>query len=636
MQFAQHLQTLRHPYIVPILDADPANAPPFFVYPHIPTRTLSARIEQVGPLDLPTIGRYLDQLAAALEYAHEHNVVHGALTPESVFLQLDGRLAIGDFGVQHILESAQPQQLTTLAFAMADSAAPEQLQGKQAGIASDVYGVGAILYYLLTGYPLYSGRTLNDIAYQTLNAPIPQPSYQRPDLPQGIDDLLAQALAKSPDMRLRRPGILANTFHRIVAPRNSHRIPFVESDPQPPAPPPVAAGSSGYTTISVYAADSSVYSASTEDPPTLAPPPPPPPLFPDGIPYPSLNRFKRIRLMIGAALAAIIIIGGMLAIFNRSAASQGATGVVHFLDVQGGHSNGLNISVNGLSAPRSGFHYAAWLVDDQKEQFVPLGQLVAQQKNYILQYQGNATNLLGAGNRLEITSESTPSQVPLGKVALSGKFPPDTFVHLRHLMLSFPGTPGQIGLLVGASEQSLLLDKQGHQLSSADPTTIACLAQNMLDILDGKQGAHYQALSTACQQLGITSGDGFGLLPAPNASGTGYQDTGYLEVASAHAELAIQQPDATPEEQSHAQLIVTALSNGRASMTALESDLQTLIKHPSDSANVTAVMALADKVYYGAGGPANPLPVTAANAKNGGIAFAYAAGQLAPHLPLVA
>src|SRR5215475_8944798 len=49
-QYSMHLQALRHPYIVPILDADPANVPPFFVYPHIPTRTLSARVEQVGSL----------------------------------------------------------------------------------------------------------------------------------------------------------------------------------------------------------------------------------------------------------------------------------------------------------------------------------------------------------------------------------------------------------------------------------------------------------------------------------------------------------------------------------------------------------------------------------------------------------
>ncbi len=631
-QYTQHLQTLRHPYIVSIMDADPANAPPFFVYPHIPTRTLNTRVEQVGPLDLATIGRYLDQLAAALEYAHEHNVIHGALTPESIFLQLDGRLAVGDFGVQHILESARPQQLPALAYAMADSAAPEQLRGQQAAIASDVYGLGAILYYLLTGYPLYGGRTLDEIAYQTLNAPVPKPSLRRPDLPRGIDDLLAQALAKSPDQRLRRPGILANAFHRLVAPRNPHRVPFVESDPQPPAPPVEPARSSGYTTISTYAADSSIYGA--ENSSTFAPPPPP--LFPEGVPYPPANRFKRARLLIGAALAVIIVLGGTLALINRSLASQGATGTAYFFDAQGGHSNGLHISISGLAIPPSGFHYAAWLVDEKTEQFLPLGQLVAQQKTYTLRYQGNATNLLGAGNRIEVTTESSSGQVPLGKVALSGTFPPDALVHLRHLMWSFPGAPGQIGLLVGAEGQTKLLAAETGRLRSADPATAACLIQSMLNIVEGKQGAHYQPLSAACQQMQIASGDGFGLLPALTASGTGYQETGYLEVASAHAELVIQQPDSTPAEQAHAQLIITAMNNVETWLRMLDGDLQSLLKNPTDSVSSAAVTTLADKAYFGAGGTANPAPVSAAAARNGGVQFAYAEGQLATDLPLAA
>jgi serine/threonine protein kinase len=631
---ARQLQTLRHPYLMPILDAGHYNGLPFLVYPHVPVRTLHTRIEQAGPLDPATAGRYLDQLAAALEYAHEHGIVHGALSADSCYLQLDGRLVVGDVGVYSILAKDRADDLKNLAYRLADSAAPEQWQGQPAQIATDVYAMGAILYRMLTGSPVYSGRSSADIARQSQYAPVPSLTARRPDLPRGLDDIVAQALAKQPEQRQHRPGVLANAFQRVVSPRNTSRTPFLEAPAQPIALPfapklsrPITA-QTGHTEVGAIA-DPPSYPAAT-----LTPPPPPASLAPLGIPYPPPARLNRIRLAIGALLALVIATSGTLAIISRLASATNAQGSVVFVDAQGGHSNGVNIAANNLTTPPAGAHYQAWLIDDITEQILPLGALAAHGKTYGLTYQGQG-NLLEAGNHIEITQERTQGTAPLGGIILSGTFPPKTFIHIRHLMSSFPSTPGKVGLLVGLRAQVQLLDTQAQQLQATGTTNPAlthCLMLNMLDILEGKQGMHYQPLPVMCQANHLPSGDGFGILPS-TATSEYSTEGGYLADASDHATLAIQQPDVTPAIRTHAQRVVTLLGNMKGWLTALDGDL--LAAGPPSAAQIANIATSANEAYDGVNGSPNGGTPTSAPPK-GGVLAAYLEGQMMGTLPLVA
>ncbi len=190
-------------------------------------RSLLSRLARSGPLDVFTIGRYLDQIATALEYGQEHAVLHESLSVDCIFIRLDGQLVVADFGVRKLLEPDRSGAEQNLIKGMSDVSAPEQLLGKPSSPATDVYALGAVLYHLLTGAPVFVGSSYEELAQQHLYASVPPLSRWRNDLPAGLYSIIARALAKDPVQRFHQPGLLANAYHRIVAPNNKIRMPFI-------------------------------------------------------------------------------------------------------------------------------------------------------------------------------------------------------------------------------------------------------------------------------------------------------------------------------------------------------------------------------------------------------------------------
>src|SRR5262249_42129726 len=195
-------------------------------------RSLSVRLAQSGPMDVLTVGRYLDQVAAALEYAHERDTLHRNLTTDCVFIQLDGQLVVGDFGARRIVELMASSVQTQALAGMSDACAPEQVLGGKIHKYTDVYALGTLTYRLLTGYSVFAGGTREDIAQQHVYAQVPSLSAQRPGLPSGLDNVLAGALAKDPEQRFQHPGAFANAYHQMVDPTSATRVPFVTSQPK--------------------------------------------------------------------------------------------------------------------------------------------------------------------------------------------------------------------------------------------------------------------------------------------------------------------------------------------------------------------------------------------------------------------
>jgi hypothetical protein len=194
---------------------------------------------------------------------------------------------------------------------------------------------------------------------------------------------------------------------------------------------------------------------------------------------------------------------------------------------------------------------------------------------------------------LEVTLEQGVVKVPTGKVILVGTFPVKAFSHIQHLLVSYPETPGKIGFLIGLLGQTHLLNIQASALQSvtASRNTIAteCMAQSLLDIIEGTHGTHYQPLPETCNQQNVTTtGDGFGLL-----------GKGYLADAEQHAALALSQPDATSTMHQHAALMNIALSNITTWVTTIEHDVLLLRAHPTNLASIQEITSLADDIYHG-------------------------------------
>lgn len=292
------------------------------------------------------------------------------------------------------------------------------------------------------------------------------------------------------------------------------------------------------------------------------------------------------------------------------AVAPAASGQVTFTDSQSGqpgHTNALTMQVAGLKIPPSGSQYQAWLINDQTEQVLSLGTLAASGSTFAVNFDANATqstptnnflanNLLGEGNRLEVTLEQGTVSLPSGKPVLVGIFPPRAFVHVRHLLYSFPTTPQKIGLLVGTREQIEELNGQAqilqNVLAAKNWAAVNCATQSMLDIIEGTNGAHYQPLAANCAALNIAiSGDGFGLL------GT----NGYISLGEQHAALAANQSDSTDTIRTGAQKVETTLKAVTSSLTTVDTALVALHANPHNTNNVSEILQLCDQALHGNG-----------------------------------
>jgi serine/threonine protein kinase len=245
-QFQQHARELvsllsddeglqKHPHLLPIVDFGNVQGTPYLVSLYTPMRPLTELLTLQKPLDVETIGRYLDQLAVALEYAHHHGILHRDLSTDAVFIRDDGKLVVADLGVMHILELDLKTELQTLLYSHSSSStpAPEQLLDRPENTYTDVYAMAALLYRLLTGHRVFSSHSPEEIARQHLYAPVPSLAKWRSvivdekDITAELDRLIASAMAKDPQQRMQHPAELANSYHSIVAPDNTARQPVI-------------------------------------------------------------------------------------------------------------------------------------------------------------------------------------------------------------------------------------------------------------------------------------------------------------------------------------------------------------------------------------------------------------------------
>ena len=627
---ASQIVTLQHPYLLPLVDYGVFRGMPYLVSPHLPLRSLRTRLSKTGVLDTYTVGRYVDQMATALEYAHEHAVVHGSLSVDSIFIRLDGNLMIADMGVRSLLELTRQTMSGNQFLEWSEGYAPEQLLGKPSSPATDVYAMGVVAYHLLTGSAVFEANTIDERVQRHLYASVPPLTEWRSDLPSGLSSILAHALAKDPTQRFHQPGAFANAYHGAMGATNRARLPFVVSSlPNGQTNYPYANGAS--------AADIQQYTERTwsnnrtsagDHAPVTPPSIPQPPSIPHSLhgfsddvplgltnysrrdltssPRPTLlhrlGRKNRRRNILIAGLLVLLVVGGSLLGFatlsQRSSALTSAGGQVMFFGDQNsaaGQTNSLHITVQHLSNLSAGSNYAAWIINDQTEAVLGLGKLIKNGQTWSLTYNGANSNLLEAGDKLEITQEQGGGvgTVPSGPVILVGAFPVMAFQHIQHLLVSFPETPGKVGMLMGLLQQTRLLDNQAAVLQSVatnqDTVAIGCVTQSMLDIIEGTKGAHYHPLLAVCAGRNVTAtGDGFGLL-----------DKGFIADAEEHASLALSQKDATNVMRQHAALMDIALSNITGWMTTIDKDLLHQQAHLTDMSSLQQISLLADDAYHG-------------------------------------
>jgi serine/threonine-protein kinase len=208
---------LHHPNIVHIHEVGEIAGRPYISMEYVEGLSLAGRLAE-GPLRSKEAARQVATLARAIQHAHEHNVLHRDLKPANVLLDADGQPHITDFGLAKRLNADSGQTRTGTVLGTPSYMAPEQAAGhKQLTPAVDVYGLGAILYELLTGRPPFRAETPLDTILQVLERDPAPPRLLNPNVDRNLETICLKCLEKDPRRRYASARELAEDLERYLA-----------------------------------------------------------------------------------------------------------------------------------------------------------------------------------------------------------------------------------------------------------------------------------------------------------------------------------------------------------------------------------------------------------------------------------
>lgn len=209
---ARALAQMSHPNIVSVFDVGEVDGRPYIAMEHVAGVSLKQRIERAGALAMVDTLRLGADIARGLDFAHSRGIVHADLKPSNVLLDQDDRPKICDFGIARTpQDNADSPQL----FATAMYVSPERVEGKRASAASDIYGLGLVIYEMLVGKaPFTSTNAAVLLRDHVVRQPVP-PSHLRPSLPKELDAVVMKALAKDPAARWGRASEMAAALEKV-------------------------------------------------------------------------------------------------------------------------------------------------------------------------------------------------------------------------------------------------------------------------------------------------------------------------------------------------------------------------------------------------------------------------------------
>ncbi len=191
---------LQHPHIVPLYDSGQASELLYYVMPYVEGESLRQRLERERQLPLEDALQVARAVAAALDYAHRHQIVHRDIKPENVMLH-DGEAVVTDFGIAKAVTAAAAQNLTQTGTAVGTPAymSPEQAAGEaELDGRSDIYSLGAMLYEMVGGTAPFTGPTVQAIIAKLFTDPVPPLREWRDGVPEWLEQAVLKALAKAP------------------------------------------------------------------------------------------------------------------------------------------------------------------------------------------------------------------------------------------------------------------------------------------------------------------------------------------------------------------------------------------------------------------------------------------------------
>ncbi|HYZ91647.1 MAG TPA: protein kinase [Actinomycetota bacterium] len=206
---------LTHPHIVAVFDTGEQDGVPFIVMELVSGPSLHSVLTDHGALPVAEVARIGLAVSGALAHAHGRGLIHRDMKPANVLLDEEtNEPKVADFGIAKGLEDSGGLTRTGGLIGTAAYLSPEQVSGKPATPASDVYAVGCLLYACLTGEAPFGGETPVAIAMQHINEPVVPIQSRRPDVPDALAKVVHRALEKEPGRRYAGAGDMQRALAR--------------------------------------------------------------------------------------------------------------------------------------------------------------------------------------------------------------------------------------------------------------------------------------------------------------------------------------------------------------------------------------------------------------------------------------
>jgi serine/threonine protein kinase len=197
---AEKIGQFEHPNILPFLEFGEGEDLLYSVTPLVTTGTLEELLGRVGgKFSAMQALPIMQQLCNAVQYAHDHDVIHGNLKPTNVLIASDGHMLLSDFGIVRGYDDSQ-QSLTRIGWGSAEFAAPEQSLGVLRR-GSDIYSLGVLLFRILTGQPPFTGHTPVEVLLKHVRQQAPSARSLDASISDAVDGVLQIALRKRSDDR---------------------------------------------------------------------------------------------------------------------------------------------------------------------------------------------------------------------------------------------------------------------------------------------------------------------------------------------------------------------------------------------------------------------------------------------------
>lgn len=219
---AEIVANLQHACIVSVYDFGEYEGQPYIVMHYMAGGSLKERVE-AGPLSLNETAPIIERVAEALDIAHEKKIVHRDIKPGNILFDQLGQAYLADFGIAKIQADFAQQLTANLVLGTPEYMSPEQVRDQVVlDGRSDVYGLGIVVFQMLTGEFPFRTNTPMGTAVAHLMDPIPNICDIRKDLPAEADWLIKKVLAKDPDKRFQTAGEFARSLRLVADGRGYH------------------------------------------------------------------------------------------------------------------------------------------------------------------------------------------------------------------------------------------------------------------------------------------------------------------------------------------------------------------------------------------------------------------------------